>query len=340
MKLLDFHEAVAIARDNNKRPHVLLGNGFSQACKDDIFAYDALLNRADFSGVSEEAWQAFDRLGTTDFEEVMWSLANAAELVQTYAPNQDDLARQMTEDSAGLRDVLITAIAKSHPDYPFEIDDKASASCKSFLSEFHHIFTVNYDLLLYWTLMRADIDPKVKSDDGFRTPEEGEALYVTWEPENVHRQNVHYLHGALHLFDAGHELQKYTWINTGERLIDQIRAAMIDGKFPLFVAEGRSEQKLKKIRHSAYLSKAERSLNSIGNSLFTFGHSLASNDDHVIRAILHSKVDRLFVGVHGDPTSAANVGLISRAEGLPDRRRSNRSLEVQFYDSDTAKVWG
>ena len=77
--LLDFHEAIGIARDNNKQPHVLLGNGFSQACKGDIFAYDALLNRADFSGVSEEAWQAFDRLGTTDFEEVMWGLSNAAE---------------------------------------------------------------------------------------------------------------------------------------------------------------------------------------------------------------------------------------------------------------------
>ena len=68
MKLLDFHETVAIARDNNKQPHVLLGNGFSQACKGDIFAYDALLKRADFSGVSSMAWEAFDRLGTTDFE--------------------------------------------------------------------------------------------------------------------------------------------------------------------------------------------------------------------------------------------------------------------------------
>ena len=32
---------------------------------------------------------------------------------------------------------------------------------------------------------------------------------MTWEPGR-HAQNIHYLHGALHIFDAQTEVQKYT----------------------------------------------------------------------------------------------------------------------------------
>src|SRR3546814_6226682 len=60
---------------------------------------------------------------------------------------------------------------------------------------------------------------------------------------SAHGQRVHYLHGALHLFDAGAELQKYTWVNTGKPLLEQAREAMGADKFPLFVAEGRSDER-------------------------------------------------------------------------------------------------
>ena len=62
-----------------------------------------------------------------------------------------------------------------------------------------------------------------------------------------HGQNIHYLHGALHLFDAGHQLQKYTWVNTGNALVDQATEALKNDLFPVFVAEGDSKSKLTKI---------------------------------------------------------------------------------------------
>jgi hypothetical protein len=60
-------------------------------------------------------------------------------------------------------------------------------------------------------------------DDGFRKdPDDWDADYVMWHGEShANSQNVHYLHGAMHLYDAGWHLQKYTWVNTGEALVDQ-----------------------------------------------------------------------------------------------------------------------
>ena len=48
MALLTFEQALARVRAG-KVPHLLLGNGFSRACREDIFADHALFDRADFN---------------------------------------------------------------------------------------------------------------------------------------------------------------------------------------------------------------------------------------------------------------------------------------------------
>ena len=92
-------------------------------------------------------------------------------------------------------------------------------------------------------------------DDGFRKDEDDlDAPYVEWQGEGAAQgQCIHYLHGALHLFDACPQLQEYTWINTGVALVDQANDALKHNLFPLFVAEGDSNSKLTKVQHSAYL---------------------------------------------------------------------------------------
>jgi hypothetical protein len=224
--------------------HALLGYGFSRACRDDIFGYGALFDRADFASLSQFAREAFNVLGTTDFEVVMRALRDASTLARLYETSDPDIAERMRGDAVGLREVLVRAIAGSHPAVPAEVPREAYESCKHFLNLFNSIFTVNYDLLLYWALMQEDIQPVIACDDGFRTPPEGPAEYVTWEPDISYDQNVYYLHGALHLFDAGPELQKYTWINTGVPLIQQVRDALERDLYPLFVAEGLASQSM------------------------------------------------------------------------------------------------
>ena len=106
-------------------------------------------------------------------------------------------------------------------------------SCRQFLSHFDgHIYTLNYDLLLYWTLMQDELKPELKSDDGFRDVEEGSADYVVWDVQNSGMQRIHYLHGALHIFDAGAELKKFVWSKTDIALVDQIRPLVGNSPLP------------------------------------------------------------------------------------------------------------
>ena len=175
-------------------------------------------------------------------------------------------------------------------------------------------------------------------DDGFRKDKDVDnAGYVIWDGENVARnQTIHYLHGALHLFDAGSELKKYTWKDTNVPLLQQARTAMDREMFPLFVAEGESHKKLAKIKHYAYLHHCYKSFSRVmeekKQSLFVYGHSLAENDEHILRKIVEGKIEKIFVSVR-----KKNQQVIDKAQSLVLRRES---LDVNFFDAETAEVWG
>lgn len=164
---------------------------------------------------------------------------------------------------------------------------------------------------------------------------------MTWEPDNTYNQKIYYLHGARHIFDAGTEVQKYTWVNTGVRLTDQIRDALEQDKYPLFVSEGETSQKLQKVIHSDFLARGRQSFSRISGSLFVYGHSLSPNDEHYLELIERGCIGSLFVSRYGDPKSKANQRIIDRALQLRQNRGSRRKvLEVKFFDAESAQVWG
>lgn len=338
LQVLTFQQALAKA--GTKKPHVLLGNGFSRACRDDIFRYGSLFSQARFDFLSEEARKAFSALGTEDFEIVMGAMRQASKLASVYAPNQPALAASLSGDADGLREVLVQTIASSHPSRPSDIEPERYQACREFLSHFQSIYTVNYDLLLYWALMQDELEPKVDSDDGFRQPDAGPEPYVTWQVDNTAKQRIFFLHGALHVFDAGHQIQKFTWSNTGVALIDQIRGALESGRYPLFVAESSSDSKLARIQHSGFLNRAYRSLASIGGSLFIYGHSMAASDEHLLRLLDRGKFDLLFVSLFGDSTNPENTLIVGRASEIKGRRTPHHPLAVHFFDAASANVWG
>ena len=337
--MLTFQQAIDEAQQYNKR-HALLGNGFSISCRPDIFVYGKLFERADFSDLSPSAKLAFEALDTQDFEKVIKVLRDASEVLTAYKGAKTKLIQQLQEDADGLREVLVHAISSSHPDWPGDISDAEYACCRTFLANFNNVYTLNYDLLLYWAVMHDEDGKKIKSDDGFRTPEDDfDSEYVVWEPETSRSQNIWYLHGALHVFDAGTEIQKYTWVNTGQRLIEQIRDALDRDYFPLFVAEGTSGEKLDRIMHSEYLAKGKRSFSSIQGALFIHGHSLAENDEHFLKVIEKGKVKHLYVGLFGDENSESNNAIKRRASRMIQNRAKSKPLKVSFYDSESAHVW-
>lgn len=337
-EVITFQEA--IEQSDRKKRKVLLGNGFSRACKDDIFSYESLYEQADFQNLSEGARDAFGALGTTDFEVVIKALRQTALLARVYVPEKPELMTTLIQDANGLRDVLVQTIARNHPARPQEIPEDRYHACRMFLDNFECIYTLNYDLLLYWALMQDEPPMEFFTHrDGFSKPDDPDADYVAWDSGSAYAQTVHYMHGALHFFDGGYELQKYTWCNTQVALIDQIKAALDRNEFPLFVAEDSSQAKMEKIIHHHYLGKAKSSFEKIGNDLFVYGFGFGEPDEHILKLMGENKVKQMFVSLYGDPDSDGNKRIIQRAESIKPRRGKNK-LEIKFFKAETSHVWG
>lgn len=343
VKVLTFAQAIALSNEVKGKRHLMLGNGFSIALFPKIFTYGTLFEQAKSSGkMSDDVVKVFDLLGTTDFEQVMEALQNAAKLIDVYTSKNPSVAEALQADAEQLQNILAETISENHPVRPYVIDEVQYAACRRFLQHFDGgLYTLNYDLLLYWTLMQSEVKPDVKSDDGFRDVEDGNEDYVVWDVQNSDKQRVYYLHGALHIFDAGSELKKYTWSKTDVALVDQIRSSLQKRHYPLFVTEGTSDQKLDRIQHSGFLNRAYRSFSGIGGSLFIYGHSLAKNDEHLLKLIDGGKTSHVFVGLHGNSNAPRNKLIIERAKLFSSRRPAYRpTLEVHFFDTASAEVWG
>lgn len=353
MPLITFEDAIEDSAQYTKR-HLLLGNGFSIACRADIFHYGSLFAQADFSKAPESR-AVFEALGTQDFEAAIKALEGAALILPAYMAAGRDVQARMLQHAGALKEILVETIAANHPRVPGDIPDERFWACRRFLANFvggsgGQIYSLNYDLLLYWALMHEDMPfgdaIELEKNDGFGNDEdEPDADYVVWQGETAaHSASIHFLHGALHLFDSGSELKKYTWVRKGEPLVEQARAAIDMGAFPLFVAEGSSTQKKDKIRHNAYLYQGPKQLTANAvqgrHCFFIFGHSLAENDDHILNRLGRGRFPRLYVGIYGDTNSAENQQIMARAGSLALLRPPRNPLEVTFYDATSANVWG
>lgn len=335
-----------------KKRNLLLGNGFSIACKPNIFRYDALYEQANFSR-TPEIETIFNLLSTYDFEVVIRALENSALILPAYFDN-NEVIEKLKKHADLIKELLINTIAGNHPSFPSEVPDREFWACRQFLENFlspendGRVYTVNYDLLLYWALMHEDNPSSnpvgIITNDGFGEDLDAEdADYVVWKSESNSSQKIFYLHGALHLFDAGTELKKYTWNRCGEPLISQVRSAISKNMYPLFVSEGTSEQKLEKIRHHAYLQHAFKSFSTIvdmaNQSLFIHGHSLADNDQHLLKKIGRGKTPCIYISLFGNPDEPWNRSIVNNANKIAAMRSSRYPLSLCFYDAQSIKVW-
>lgn len=326
------------------RVHLLLGNGFSIAC-DPVFSYESLYERAQEAGLSERAEAVFERLGTNNFEGAMRLLDDAHWVAQTYGL-VDGEESEMLEDVERLKAAVVEAVSDSHLTHTGEVPEECKVAALAFLQTYHNVFTVNYDLLLYWVNMSAE-DPPFQ--DGFRAdPDDHEAPYLVFHERMGGSPGVYYIHGALHLYREAGELRKHSWVRTGERLTDQIQGGLDRGRYPVFVAEGRPEKKLEQIRQDGYLSYCLGKLGRIRSDLVIFGHALGYGDRHIVDTIAENTgVRNIYVGIYGDPGETANRATVASAEAIRDRRREiaegrarARPVNLHFFNSQTVNVWG
>lgn len=322
------------------RKYLLLGNGFSIGC-DPIFQYGSLYEAAVTAGLSERAQAVFARLGTNNFEGAMRLLDDAHWVAAQYKL-VDPYASQLLDDVEVVKRTLVEAVANSHLEHTGMVEDGKKASALSFLKAYHSIFTTNYDLLLYWIVMHDAKGPHF--EDGFRPDDDDpDAPYLVFSRRMGNTPGLYYLHGGLHLYVHEGELRKHSWIRTGQRLTELIRAGLSRSEYPLFVAEGSPERKLEQIQRSGYLWYCLDKLARVESPLVVFGHSLGASDQHISNTIARNPgVRSLYVGLHGTPKSASNEAIRQSAEQIREQRQerfSTRDLTVTYFDAESAQVW-
>jgi len=313
--------------DEGERPSILLANGFSQAWDSSIFNYANLLEAADFGERNSIIDSLFERMETYDFELIMRQLVSAELVLDIYGTDAATL-KQIQDDKEILKEALITAISNTHPDLPSDVSDDQYVAVRKFLIPFNEIFTLNYDLLFYWARNKDNLQPdNYSTDDGFRAQRR-------WEGYSTD-QEVHFLHGGLHIYDSLSFIKKHAYKENGETIIDQVRENLDNGKFPLFVSEPTDSKKKNKIERNPYLNYCYQSLRKLNGTLFIYGHSMDENDKHIFDQINLSNVHKIFVSVFGNESTDAN----KRSKANAKAYLESAGVEVHFYQAESAPVW-
>lgn len=321
MNLLTFDDAL---RDAGEDISILLGNGFSQAYDHNIFNYRNLLDNANFGVRNESIKNIFREINTYDFEKVMQSLEFAKIVNSTYRVPQY-LIDDITDDIERLKNALVDAIAASHPPRSSYVSAQQYRHSCEFISNFTNIFTLNYDLLLYWAINK--LSDSGDYDDGFRRG-------GNWNTPEY--QNIFFLHGALHLLEKSDGMTTKLCFNDrdDQSIIEAVAYNLEHDKFPLFVSEPTSTKKLQKIRKSPYLNHCFEKLKYISGSLFIHGHSMDENDRHIFKQINESNIRNIFISIFGNMNSESNRSLEANA-----MRFFHRDININFYDASSASIW-
>jgi hypothetical protein len=255
---------------------------------------------------------------------VVRALEDAAQVEATYG--QDEQAAQHLQDAEVVRKALITAIQAAHPTHLEKIKG-VIPSCLEFLNPFSRVFTTNYDLLLYWVIIKSrqfgDGFYLARDENGFRGPFQEDS-----------RCNVYNIHGGLHLFlrKDGETEKRLAGDDGGLEAIAQTIAN--DNRFPIYIAEGNTQSKQERIAAVPYLKLCFQRLKESSGCFFIYGSSANESDAHIYNALFSSKMRHLYFCIYDQTELAALDGRIANYQ------KANRSkAPYTFVDSKSAGVW-
>ena len=319
----------------NYRDCLILGNGASITLAPTL-SYPSLFEAAKNLNHLDATQQAvFDFFGTHDFEFVLRALSHA-NAINGYLGVVED---QTSSTYDLIKNTLIKTVKEVHPDYGLA-EDKLQPMA-AFMEGFPTVFSLNYDLLVYWAIMAANdaaganlfkdcfgSDGRFNSDyDYLRRPHRELATSTL----------VFYPHGNLSLAtDMWGTETKIT--NSASGLLDAITAAWnMGGNTPLFVSEGDSAKKLRSIGRNSYLNKVYSELSSPKSSALVYGWGFGVQDSHILTALARAGISRFGVSVYTGGADPAHFCYevsrsIHNTKGL-------KTAHIDFFDSCESGVW-
>ncbi|MBH3429004.1 DUF4917 family protein [Pseudomonas alkylphenolica] len=296
---------------------LLLGNGASRAVWRP-FTYFSLFEEAQrvrHKPLSLTDQALFKSLGSELFEPVLSALnttvrINAALAISSSAPLNRYYA---------IKEALIHAVRSVH--IPWRLLPASTLQrINSALRSYQSVYSSNYDLLSHWAVSHAP--------NGFQAlfDEEG-----TFDIRRTHSAGTRllYVHGGLHLLKQqdGSTRQRSA---SGSQLLDGF-AVNTPGDVPLFVNESSSDDKLKAIRSSDYLSWCLGELATHQDGLCLFGQHLDSSDGHLLQAIKQACPAHLAIAIR--PLSEASI--ISQKQHFAQRFADTPDIPLYFFDASS-----
>jgi Domain of unknown function (DUF4917) len=303
---------------SRKYTGLLIGNGASLSVWSD-FSYPSLYEVAKSENtqnrLSNEDLRLFDSLDTKNFEHVLSALAITRLVKSGLGENFDSIS----ERYSSIQNALVEAVKSKHVPWLKVLDETLISICNSFL-KYKYVYSTNYDLLAYWARMK---EPE-KIKDFLWSRQFNLADTGLWGSPTV----ILYLHGGLHLYRTplGETLKRQS--KNSQNLLDLFGKPMEEeNAVPLFIAEGKSKDKLRSIYHSDYLTFAYTLLMSHQGALCIFGHSLGDSDQHIIDAIKNAHIPLAFSIKSGpkDEVISKKAALIHK---LPN-------ANIEFFDAMT-----
>ncbi len=394
--LSNFSEVLNDLRKHPEKCVLFLGNGFSSGF-DNKFTYSLIKGKIS-DEIRLESPELADFLITTqtdNIEEILlyyiYAINSLQALNEFYfkIKDIDTIMNKINEHKAILYKEFLTAFDQNHPKRLGGDHETKILNCARNLISFNkntehciisQIYTTNYDLVLYWVLQQSNdiflhefsenhhfvdafsLDPK--SNKGFDCEAMDkinltEDLYVLFGPKNNHI-NVHYLHGAIHIYDiATHTLKirKYGNKNSIFSLQDIIKTFKniikkynINEIRPTIVFEGLSEFKEKYIAGSMYLTDIYNRFGQLkGQNIVIYGCQLidAHNENdfvdiHIWRRVFkNKKFKRIYIGIYSENHSEAfNISKKNILDCVKKWRNSKDVDDIIFFSSKTMPtIW-
>lgn len=303
---------------------LLLGNGASIAINK-CFDYATLYGIANGRGLLPNTSAIFKQLATTNFERVLLACWDAGQVSMALRKTCTDFYLAYVE----VRNALVEIANNVHPVYADLLKDLEQIG--TFANKFHTVFSLNYDLTLYWAsaMFNAKNNCWFNDDLEHATPH----LECTAPLDPAKATSVYYPHGNMS------QMRDYAKIelpfSDDHDLNQQLKKWTLETCVPVFVSEGSSKEKLAAIYRSHYLTSVyEKLLPAPRENLVVYGWSFGRQDQHILNKILKYPLKHLSVSVFtGQSDSEQQTYCQNVLKAVGD------GIAIEFFDSQSPGCW-
>jgi hypothetical protein len=335
---------------------LLIGNGASIAVHED-FSYGAILELARQNGsIKKEEERLFSEFDTRNFELVLRALRYSWRTLRALLmPDSKDQIESLAKN---IKEALSSTVLDFHVDRNSVVP--LVPRIAPFLYRFKNVFSLNYDLIIYWACLiantRHNIDGKMM--DSFGNDEEKDLVFKESKLNDERykdRTRVFYPHGNLALVKKrkGEQYvkeQKVKRLNKRTSVLDSIGRYWMSGEYdPLIVSEGSAQEKVDAILQSSYLRTVVFDIMPRAKeSVVFYGFNFGESDKHIVNNLLANgeNIKRVAVSVFMRKENSKEhekareyCSRVKKIINSMVKKKGDHSVDVVFFDATSEGAW-